>query len=214
MRVKTFKGGYDYNFCYLIWDEETLDGAIIDPAVNPNEIFTFIDKNNIKLSKILITHTHYDHISYLSDFLCNYSNIRIYSYIKTRYSLGKKFYGVNHNDKVCIGKIVLNALYTPGHYDDSICYFENIEGILFTGDTIFVGRSGRTINSHSNISELYNSIYNIIFKLPKDTMIYPGHDYGNQPTITLLENIQSSPFFSCKSEKEFANVMAKFEAGR
>ena len=74
MKIKSFKGGYDYNFSYLIWDEITLEGAIIDPAVQPDTVFDFISNNNIQLSKILITHTHHDHIVYLNDF---YRNILI-----------------------------------------------------------------------------------------------------------------------------------------
>jgi len=214
MKIKTFKGGYDDNFCYLAWCEETLEAAIIDPSVIPISIFKYIEENNIKLSKIFITHTHYDHISYLPDFIKQYPNIIIHGYLNTRKSLGNNFKGVKHNDKITIGNYVLNVLYTPGHYDDCLCYFQNEENILFTGDTVFVGRSGRTINQYSNISELYHSIYEIILKLPMNTEIYPGHDYGISRTITIAENIKMSSFFSCKSEQEFICIMQKFESNR
>ena len=88
------------------------------------------------------------------------------------------------------------------------------EKIIFTGDTIFVGRSGRTINKHSNTSVLYKSIYNIILPLPLDTIIYPGHDYGPQQTISISDNIKSSSFFSCKNKQEFISVMEEFELSR
>ena len=125
-----------------------------------------------------------------------------------------EFIGLSDNQIIAIGDNMLIALYTPGHYDDCLCYWDNINNILFTGDTVFVGRSGRTINSYSNISKLYNSIYNIILKLPKNTIIYPGHDYGHQPTIPISENIKLSSFFSCKSESEFVNIMKIFESNR
>ena len=214
MKIKTFKGGYDGNFCYLVWCEETLEGAIVDPSVDPLNIISFINENNILLSKILITHTHYDHISYLSKFIDKYPNIRIYGYKNTRKDLGKNFHGVCHNDYIYIGRILLSTLYTPGHYDDCLCYLGNTENIIFTGDTMFVGRSGRTINSYSNIKELYNSIYEIILKLPMETIIYPGHDYGYSPIINIADNIKLSSFFSCKSEDEFIDVMEEFELNR
>ena len=214
MKIKSFKGGYDDNFCYLVWDDITLEGALVDPSVSPDQIFHFINKNNIQLSKVLITHTHYDHVYYLSDIIRVIPNIEIYAYINTRYSFKNNFIGVNHNDKIRIGAKSLDVLYTPGHYDDSICFFDSISKIIFTGDTIFVGRSGRTINKHSNTSVLYKSIYNIILPLPLDTIIYPGHDYGPQQTISISDNIKSSSFFSCKNEQEFISVMEKFELSR
>ena len=54
MKVESFKGGFDDNFCYLIWCEETMHAAIIDPSVDPLEIFEFIENNNIILSKICV----------------------------------------------------------------------------------------------------------------------------------------------------------------
>ena len=65
-----------------------------------------------------------------------------------------------------------------------------------------------------NISKLYDSIYNIILKLHKNTIIYPGHDYGHVPKISLAENINLSPFFSCISEEEFIDTMKRFEKNR
>ena len=214
MKIKSFKGGFDDNFCYVVWCKNTMQGAIIDPSVEPLEIFKFIENNNIILSKILITHTHHDHICYLSHFIYKYPNISVYGYNNTRKSFNDNFIGLNHNDIVSIGGVMFTTLYTPGHYDDCLCYW-NIKNIsIFTGDTMFVGRSGRTISSYSNISKLYNSIYNIILNLPKDTIIYPGHDYGYKSDISIRENINLSTFFSCKSEDEFIEVMRKFEENR
>ena len=214
MRIKSFRGGFDNNFCYLVWCEDTMQAAIVDPSVEPLEIFDFIEQNNIILSKILITHTHHDHICYLSDFLFQYPDIKIYAYAKTRQSFDNNFSGINHNDTISIGASMFNVLYTPGHYDDCLCYWDMKDKILFTGDTVFVGRSGRTINQYSNISNLYDSIYNIILKLPGDTIIYSGHDYGSKPQITIIDNIKSSSFFSSQSEEEFIEVMNRFEENR
>ena len=94
----------------------------------------------------------------------------------------------------------------------------NVEGgwaaPLISGDTVFVGRTGRTIGSGSNIATLYNSIYNIILKLPLDTMIYPGHHYGFTKTITIKDNIKYSEFFNCNGLEEFILVMKNFEQNR
>ena len=110
MKIKTFQGGYDDNFCYLVWCQQTLDGIVVDPSVNPNTIFQYIKDNNIQLSKIFITHTHYDHISYLSDFLNEYPDIIIYGYINTRESLGHNFKGVQHNDIIPIFRFKIDLI--------------------------------------------------------------------------------------------------------
>ena len=214
MKIKSFKGGYDDNFSYLIWDETTLDGAIIDPSVSPELIFDFITLNNIRLSKIFITHTHMDHIVYLDDFLDRYPSLSIYAYLNTRQKFEGNFIGINHNDQISLGNSIFTVLYTPGHYDDCICYWNSQDGIIFTGDTVFVGRSGRTIISYSRISQLFDSIYNIILQLPKETIIYPGHDYGPSPTITISDNIKLSLFFSAQSKQEFISIMKDFELNR
>ena len=79
---------------------------------------------------------------------------------------------------------------------------------------MFVGRTGHTISSGSNIKDLYHSTYDILLKLPSDTVIFPGHHYGFRKDITLRENMKLSEFFQCKSFPEFNSVMKKFEDSR
>ena len=80
MQIKSFLGGFDKNFCYLIWCEKTMLGAVIDPSVEPVQVFEFIEKKSIILDKILITHTHHDHIKYLDDFLIRFPLGNIYGH--------------------------------------------------------------------------------------------------------------------------------------
>ena len=102
--------------------------------------------------------------------------------------------------------------YTPGHFPDSVCYL--MENIIFTGDTLFVGRTGRTISAKSSTNDLYHSVYDKILSLPSNTLIYPGHDYGEKPNISLADNIKISPLLQAKSEKDFIDRMAYYEANR
>ena len=69
MKIKRFQGGFDNNFCYVLLCDETRTAAIIDPSVEINPVIEYIDSNDLILDKILITHTHYDHIHYLDDFI-------------------------------------------------------------------------------------------------------------------------------------------------
>ena len=124
----------------------------------------------------------------------------------------KKFKSLKNNQLFKIGDLPFAAIHTPGHYYDSICY--QLDSILFTGDTLFVGRTGRVISIKSDIADLYDSVYNKILTMAENTRIYPGHDYGETPTITLNENIKISPLLQAKSFKDFQQKMDEYEQNR
>ena len=214
MNVKRFQGGYDKNFCYVVSCDETKMAAIIDPSVEINPVIEYIESNNLILDKVLITHTHHDHIYYLGDFINLYPLMKVYASVNARLPKSVDFKKIEHNDVVMVGKYFILSMFTPGHYIDSICYWVKSQDIIFTGDTMFVGRTGRTISSGSNLKDLYYSTYDILLKLPSDTVIFPGHHYGFRKNITLRENMKSSNFFQCKSFHEFDTIMKKFEESR
>ncbi len=213
MKIKSFLGGYDKNFSYLIWCKDTRIAAIVDPAVKINPIIDFIIENNLILNKILITHTHNDHIFYLNDWIKLYPKINLFGY-NLKLNKKVKIHNLFHNDVIVIGQELITTLYTPGHYDDSVCFWNQKNNIIFTGDTMFVGRTGRTVSNRSNIDDLYDSIYQIILQLPKQTIVYPGHHYGFKKNISIEENIKNFDFFSCSTKLEFIEVMKKFEDNR
>ena len=213
MKIKAFEGGYDKNLSYLIWCDSTKIASIFDASVKINDILLEINKNNLKLNSIFITHSHYDHITYLNDFIKTYPDIIIYINNNSDLNLpGIK--RIKHNQKIKIGNSIITCLCTPGHFYDSMCFWNQKSKMLITGDTIFVGRTGRVVSQRSNIEDLYNSIYNIILKLPHDTIIYPGHNYGPKNKISIQENMTISNFFKSKNLQEFINTMEKFEKTR
>ena len=79
MKLKFFEGGFDKNLSYLLWCDKTLQTVIVDPAVESNRIIEYIHNNNLILSKIIITHTHYDHIKYVNDFVILFVYIQLFS---------------------------------------------------------------------------------------------------------------------------------------
>ena len=214
MKIKSFLGGFDKNFCYLMWCEKTNLTAIIDPSVSVNPILEYIQYNNLILDKILVTHTHHDHIAYLDDILNEYPNIKVFVHTNSCTLKNYNIHPLTHGELLSLGTEMFVSLFTPGHYYDSICYYNKARALIFTGDTIFVGRTGRVISSKSNIKELFHSIYNVILKLPSKTIIYPGHHYGYKKYITIKENISISDFFNCNTLNEFKKVMKNFEKNR
>ena len=215
MKIETFEGGYDKNLCYLIWCEETNIAAVIDPSVESSPVLEKILAEKLILDKIIITHSHFDHFTFLDDFLIDYPLIKVYGYKLFKNKISHDYFiPTTHNEIISIGNNILTVLHTPGHYPDSICLWDNTNLTLFTGDTIFVGRTGRIVNIGGDITELYNSVYNIILKLSGDTVIYPGHHYGFSASITIKENMRYSSFFQCKSKAEFISVMNNYEKNR
>ena len=117
MNVKYFIGGYDKNICYLVWCDESKYAAIIDPSVEINPILEFIEANNLILDKVLITHSHHDHIRYLKDILNQYNLLKVYmSHLSS-----SKFncLPLNDNQIINIGTEIITVLETPGHYSVS-----------------------------------------------------------------------------------------------
>tara|TARA_A100001011_G_scaffold355948_1_gene399599 strand:+ start:227 stop:889 length:663 start_codon:yes stop_codon:yes gene_type:complete len=208
--IRSFLGGYDKNFSYLITCNRTGTQAIVDAAIDTDEITQFLRNDPVA---ILITHGHGDHTAFLDKYVQQYPGATILGHpdseLKEEYPNFKK---VDDNQEFIIGEMRFKCIHTPGHYFDSICY--HISPVLFTGDTMFVGRTGRIKGKNSSIEDLYDSIYNKILKMPGSIKIYPGHDYGNRPNITLEENILNSPLLSAKSLDDFKKRMDDYEKNR
>ena len=212
MKVKYFIGGYDKNICYLLWCPESRYAAIIDPSVEINPILEYISQKKLILDKILITHSHHDHIKYVSDYLDYFNLIKVYLSHKSAKKF--KFISLTNNQIISIGYYMITCMETPGHYYDSMCFWDSKNKRIFTGDTIFIGRTGRVISNMSSIEDLYRSVYNILLKLPLDTVIHPGHDYGYSVLDTIENNIASSSFFNCQNLEEFRVIMQNYEKNR
>ena len=208
--IRSFLGGFDKNFSYLITCNRTGTQAIVDAAIDTDEITQFLRSDPVA---ILITHGHGDHTAFLDKYVQQYAGATILGHpeseLKEEYPNFKK---VDDNQEFIIGEMRFKCIHTPGHYFDSICY--QISPVLFTGDTMFVGRTGRIKGKNSSIEDLYDSIYNKILKMPGSIKIYPGHDYGDRPNITLEENILNSPLLSAKNLDDFKKRMDDYEKNR
>ena len=208
--IQSFEGGYDKNFSYLLTCLQTMKSVIIDASIKPNALEPFQKSNPIA---ILITHSHYDHIRFIFDFRVCYPNIKLIGHPKS--SLKKErnnFLSVNDNAIINLGNLEIKIIHTPGHYFDSVCFL--VGDAVFTGDTLFIGRTGRTISKGSDTKDLFNSVYNKLFKLPHNVMIYPGHNYGPKPSMTIGENINTGSLLQAKSENDFMNRMRDYEQKR
>ena len=209
--IRSFKGGYDDNLTYLASCMRTGNQFLVDASVPLSQIDNFLNKRG--LIALFVTHTHGDHIAFLEEYLDAFPNLVVMVYKESESEIKCDYIKpVKEGDMITVGQLSVEVFYTPGHYNDSVCYF--LDGVLFTGDTLFIGRTGRTISKGSDIKKLYKSIYNTILELPHTTIIYPGHDYGPKMSMTIKENISISPLLQAKDEDEFIKRIAEYEANR
>ena len=207
--IRTFCGGYDKNFCYLITCSHTGYQILIDAPIDQETIRPFFTDAPLA---ILITHSHHDHIHHIDQYQNLYPDLIILGHQDSPVCKKYNFKPLKDKSTIKIGNLHIQSLYTPGHYFDSICF--KLDPVLFTGDTLFVGRTGRVLSRKSSLKNLYKSVYNIILKLPPNTRIFPGHNYGKENTITIAENIKISPLLQAKSFNDFKLKMEFYESSR
>lgn len=205
--IKTFILGPIENNTYLAADKKTGRAAVIDPAAPSREMLTVLSENNWKLSHILITHAHFDHIGGVRWLRENIDHkIKVIMH-RDDFPLwirggGSKDFGFDfdpgekpdnllEDDKtIMIGDIEFKAISTPGHTKGHITYYSPVASIAFCGDLIFYHGIGRTDLPVSSEADLFKSIKEKIFTLPPDTILYPGHG----PQTTVMEEIENNPF--------------------
>ena len=208
--IRPFLGGYDKNFTYLITCSQTRSNVIVDAALPINQILPFISGPPIAL---LITHTHSDHISYINEYITIFPDLMIFGHSESASIFEtSNFKIIKHHQNFKIGRLLFTAIHTPGHYFDSICYL--LKPALFTGDTLFIGRTGRVKSKKSDIRELYKSIYKKLLVLSNELRIYPGHDYGKHPNLKIKDNISISPLLRAKNLQDFIERMKEYESNR
>ena len=193
MIIKTYVAGFLENNMYLILDEQSKKGVLIDATECLSEIIE--DAKGYDIEYILLTHGHFDHILGLNDLkkslnakaLINKNDLVISDNVNefTRLfnqpdSVPPTYEGfVNDGDELTIGNLKIKVLATPGHTEGGVCYL--IDDKLFSGDTLFKGSVGRCDLPGGDFSQIQTSIKDILFKLADNVTVFPGH--GEKTTI-------------------------------
>ncbi len=171
--------GFD-EFCYIVGSEAKGTGAVIDPGGNAETIAEIADKAGISIEYIIHTHGHLDHTAGTRR-LKELTGAKVVRH-RLEGGEGKADILLDEEKTLAVGDIVFIIFHTPGHTPGGICLYAG--GNLFTGDTLFVGDSGRTDLPGSDRAALGRSIRSLM-ELPEETIVWPGHDYGPTPSSTL-----------------------------
>lgn len=198
---------------YLIFDPESKECAVIDPGMSSREeekaIENFIEEKGLKLTQIINTHLHIDHVAGVP-FLREKYGAPVLAHEGDKFlgeglSQQARMFGLNlpldnieiseyikAGDKIKIGNGELEVISVPGHSKGSVALYDREGGYLISGDALFKGSIGRTDLPGGNYKELIDSIESELLSLPDETVIFPGHG----PSSTIGEEKQSNPFLA------------------
>ena len=157
---------------------------------------------DLKLVKAVDTHLHADHVTGLGALRDRTHCITV---------MGEQAHAnvvsmrVTEGDRIGIEGLSLDALYTPGHTDDSYSFLMGDR--VFTGDTLLIRGTGRTDFQNGDARAQYNSIFGKLLKLPNETLVYPAHDYKGDTVSTIGEEKQFNPRLQVGSVEEYVDLM-------
>jgi hydroxyacylglutathione hydrolase len=192
--------------CYVIGDEETLEGAVVDPGDEAVRIALAVEQTNLEIGRILITHAHIDHVGavaalaneYACPVLMHAEAEPMLEQLPTQaMMMGLRFGKVPSVDHYLedgqvleVGGLELEARYTPGHAPGHLAFYAESEAVVFAGDALFAGSVGRTDLFGGNMEVLMRSINERLMTLPDETQVFPGHG----PQTTIADERRHNPF--------------------
>jgi sulfur dioxygenase len=190
-------------YTYVIFDEFTREALIIDPVDEQVERdLALVRENGLKLVWAVETHAHADHIT-SAGLLAEHAGARTAA--PQGCNIGTAGTQLQHGDTLRFGDEQVKALHTPGHTAGSMCYLWR--GNLFTGDTLLINGCGRTDFQSGSATDLYRSITEILFRLPDDTVVWPGHDYQGRTHSTIGQEKHGNARIAGKTLAEFKSIM-------
>jgi glyoxylase-like metal-dependent hydrolase (beta-lactamase superfamily II) len=201
MKVHQIQVGNMQNFTYVVEDEETDVAIVIDPSWELEQIEQIIKQNNLKIKYIVNTHHHFDH-TLGNEGMVKLTNAKIIQHEKSEL---KHDIIVKDGDVIEFGNSKLSVLHTPGHSKDSICLIG--DGNFFSGDTLFVGNCGRIDLPGGSAKELYHSLFNVLYSLDDNLILYCGHNYGHSLTSTLGKEKLTNFVMQKRTKQEFIDMM-------
>ena len=163
-------------YTYLLGGARGGEALIIDPVLDRVERYLqLLDELDLRLVKALDTHVHADHVTGLGALR---DRTRCITVMGAESKVDVVSVRVVDGDRIEIEGVGLEAMYTPGHTEDSYCY--RMADRVFTGDTLLIRGTGRTDFQHGDSRAAYDSLFAKLLSLPDETLVYPGHDYKGE----------------------------------
>ncbi len=205
--VKNVLGNLATN-CYTVVNTTSREAVIIDPAANADFLHGMVKNQSYKLSAILLTHAHYDHVGAVNKLRGYYPDVPVIIGENDEDILGNcaanlsAMFGdeplfvkadktVGDGEEISLLGTKVKVIEVPGHTKGGVCYYFAENALLFDGDTLFAGSIGRSDFPTGDGELLLKSIREKLFSLPDDTKVYPGHN----STTTIGREKATNMFF-------------------
>ena len=192
--------------CSVIGDQSTREALVIDPGDETERILAVLNKYQLQLKQIIVTHAHIDHVGGATKLkqatgapiLLNQNDYALLKMLDMQAAwIGAPPPGkveidqsLSDQDTIHCGTINAFAMHTPGHTEGSMCLYFPSEQKLIAGDTLFAGSIGRTDLPGGSFNKIITSLHDRVLALPDETVVVPGHG----PLTTICEERQSNPF--------------------
>ena len=209
INIEGFTNGPAATNSFLIWDDEK-SGLIIDaPPESFNEMVEAIEREGVKPTALVLTHTHWDHTADVNQFKEHFGDdLLIFVHPEDEYRLKdpmkhllwpiplqmeptKPDRYLRGGDELTLGdEMLFEVIHAPGHTEGSICLYDRRRSLIFVGGVLFSGSVGRTDLPGGDHETLMESIRQHLLPLPDDTRVFPGHG----PATTIGVERETNPF--------------------
>lgn len=195
LKIERFITGKLFTNCYVLYDEETMEGFIFDAPAHGDEIYEFAKGLGVKIKAVILTHSHFDHILGLPQLmelcgaplyvheaeaeLINNKEFNLTAYFRASLPYINVDKKLSDGDILTLGKEEIKVIHTPGHTVGGLCFLW--QDILISGDTLFDGSIGKVDHMTGDMELEIMSIKEKLMPLADNIKVYPGH--GEATTI-------------------------------
>ena len=199
-----------HTYTYILSSGKGREALIIDPVIEKtNEYLKILKSLELKLVKVIDTHIHADHVSALNELNKKTKCIRIMGDKSPSEVIDIR---VKDKEKIKVENIELTSIYTPGHTKCSYSFL--MKDRVFTGDTLLINGTGRTDFQGGSTKDQYESIFNVLLKLPGQTLVYPAHDYNGKKSSSIFNEKEKNPRLQVSSFNEYEEIMNNLKLDR
>lgn len=212
------------NFAYLVGDRHTGECVIVDPAYAVADLVGVAEADGMRVTGALVSHYHPDHVggSFMGHYVEGVKELLampgggVPVHVNGNEAWGvRRVTGCEENDMVqheagdvlLVGEVPITFLHTPGHTPGSQCFL--VGGRLVSGDTLFLEGCGRTDLPGASVEQMYESLNNVLGRLPDDTVVYPGHLYSPEPSAPIGEIRKTNYVYRFKTLEQFLTMFGQ-----